>query len=183
MSPRPLALAALIVLAALSRLVPHPPNFAPICAIAVFGAARFVGWRTAVLAPLLASDLAMEVLHRYGQFPVRGLYRSMRAVYSATALVAVLGRSARGSRSPGMIAGTTHAGSLLFFALTNFAVWALGSRYPHTRGGLAACYAAALPFFRNAVLGDFFYATVLFGGWALAESRFPVLRPAPVSAK
>jgi hypothetical protein len=186
MNPRPLALAALIVLAALTRLVPHPPNFAPICAIAVFGAARFVGWRIAVTAPLfalLASDLAMEVLHRYGQFPVRGLYRGMWAVYGATALVAVIGRFARGSHSPGVIAGSTLAGSCLFFALTNFAVWALGTRYPHTGGGLAACYAAALPFFRNAILGDFFYATVLFGGWALVESRFPTLRPSPVAAK
>jgi hypothetical protein len=186
MNPRPFALAALIVLAAMSRLVPHPPNFAPICAIAVFGAARFADRRAAVLAALLAllvSDLAMEVLYRYGQFPHRGLYRGMWAVYGTTALVAVLGRLARGSRSPGVIAGTTLAGSLLFFALTNFAVWALGSRYPHTAGGLAACYAAALPFFRNALAGDAAYATLMFGAWALAERKVPGLRSDPVPAR
>jgi hypothetical protein len=88
----------------------------------------------------------------------------------------------RGTRSPGAIAAATLAGSCLFFALTNLAVLALGSRYPHTAGGLAACYAAAVPFFRTALLGDAFYAAVLFGAWGLAESRFPALRPAPARA-
>jgi hypothetical protein len=165
--------------------VPHPPNFAPITAVAVFGAARFADRRAAVLAPLLAlflSDLAMELLHRYGLALVPGLYRGMWSVYGATALVALLARLVRGTRSPRAIAAATLAGSCLFFALTNLAVWALGSRYPHTAGGRAACYAAALPFFRNALFGDFFYAAVLFGAWALAESRFPALRPAPTNA-
>ncbi|MDB5310790.1 MAG: hypothetical protein JWO38_4992 [Gemmataceae bacterium] len=184
MMPRPLVLAGLILLAALSRLVPHPPNFAPITAMAVFGAIRYADRRAAVLTPLLAlllSDLVREALYRYGLVPEWGLYRGMWAVYGITALIALVGRSARDTRSPAAIAGITLAGSCLFFVISNFAVWAGGSTYPHTTEGLIACYTAAIPFFRNAFLGDAFYATVLFGGWALAESRLPALRPAPVT--
>ena len=185
MNARTLALAGLIALAALTRLLPHPDNVAPITAMAVFGAVRFGSRRAAVLAPLLAlllSDLAKEVLYRNGLSEDWGLYRGMWVVYGTTALIALMGRLARGTRSPAAIAATTLAGSCLFFLLTNFAVWAGGSFYPQTAEGLVACYVAAVPFFRNALLGDGFYAAVLFGAWALAESRFPALRPASASA-
>jgi hypothetical protein len=180
---RPLALAALIGFAVLTRLIPHPPNFAPITAAAVFAGVAYLSRRTAVAVPLLAlllSDLIREVLFRYGLVEEWGLYRGMWVVYGTTALVALLARLAPGTRSPLTIAGVTLAGSCLFFFLTNFAVWAGGTRYPHTPEGLATCYAAALPFFRNSLAGDCFYAAVLFGAWALAEARFPALRPAPV---
>ena len=185
MTIRPLALAVLILLAALFRLLPHPPNFAPITAMAVFGAVRYLDRCAAVLAPLLAlllSDLAREALFRYGLAEQWGLYSGMWTVYGTTALVAVLGRIARGTRSPETIAAVTVGGSCLFFVLTNFACWAEGSFYPHTAEGLAACFAAAIPFFRNALLGDAFYATVLFGAWALAEARVPALCPSVATA-
>jgi hypothetical protein len=184
MSTRTLTLAGLVVLAALTRLLPHPPNFAPITAMAVFAAARLGSRKAALAVPLLAllvSDLAREVLYRYGLAEQWGLYKGMWAVYGTTALIALLGRLARNSRSAAAATGTTLAGSCLFFVLTNFAVWAGGSLYPHTAEGLAACYAAAVPFFRNAVAGDLFYAAVLFGSWALAEARFPALRPVPAT--
>jgi hypothetical protein len=183
---RPLALAGLIVLAALTRLVPHPVNFAPITALALFSAIRYRGRGMALLAPLVAllvSDLAREVLYRYGLANEWGLYRGMWTVYGTTALIAILGRLARGTRSPAVIAGMTLVGSCLFFLLTNFAVWAGGTMYPQTAEGLMACYVAAIPYFGNALLGDAFYATVLFGAWAVAEARVPALRPAPALAK
>ena len=185
MTIRTLALAGLIVLAAMTRLLPHPPNFAPITAMAVFGAIRYGNRRTAVIAPLLAlliSDLIREVLYRQGLAPQWGLYRGMWVVYGTTALIVLMGRLARGTRSPTTIAATTLAGSCVFFVVTNFAVWAGGSLYPHTSEGLSMCYVAAIPFFRNALLGDFTYAVVLFGVWALAEARFKVLRSAPMPA-
>jgi len=182
MKPRTLALAALIVLAALTRLLPHPPNFAPITAMAVFGAIRYRSRWAAVIAPLLAlllSDLVREVLYRNGLSRDWGLYRGMWVVYGTTALLVLLGRLAHGTRSPVAVAAATMGGSCVFFLVTNFAVWAGGSRYPHTAEGLAACYTAAMPFFRNSLLGDATYATILFGAWALAEARFPALRPVP----
>jgi len=182
---RPLVLAAVIGFAVLTRLLPHPPNFAPITAAAVFGGVTFLSRRWAVLVPLAAlllSDLIREVLYQNGLAEQWGLYRGMWTVYGTTALVALAARLARGTCSPLTVAGVTLAGSCLFFAVTNFAYWAEGATYPHTADGLATCYAAALPFFRNSLLGDAFYATVLFGAWAAAEVRFPTLRPALVKA-
>ena len=59
------------------------------------------------------------------------------------------------------------SGSVVFFVSTNLAVWFFGTLYAKTAGGLAACFVAALPFFRNKMLGDLAFATVLFGGYAL----------------
>ena len=185
MKIRPATLTALILLAALSRLLPHPPNFAPITAMAVFGAVRYLDRRAAVLAPLLAllvSDLVREALYRAGLVDQWGLYPGMWSVYGATALVAIFARMARSTRSPIALATVTLGGSCLFFVLTNLAYWAEGSLYPRTAEGLTACFAAAIPFFRNALLGDVFYATALFGAWGLAESRVPALRQSVAAA-
>jgi hypothetical protein len=186
MTKRTLAIAGLIGLAALTRLMPHPWNFAPITAIAVFGAVRFRSRWAAGAAPLLAlllTDLIQEVLFRYGLAPYRGLYGGMWVTYGTTALIALMARFARGSHNPVVIAGTTLAGSCVFYLVTNFAVWAGGGTYPHTAEGLAACYAMALPFFGTAVLGDLFYAGALFGGLALAERYVPAVRErAPAAA-
>src|SRR5437867_1173120 len=146
---RALALTGLIVLAALTRLLPHPPNFAPITAMAIFGAIRFGSRRAALVTPLLAlllSDLAREVLYQNGLAQQWGVYRGMWSVYGTTALIVFMGRLARGTKSPATIAVTTLAGSCTFFLLTNFAVWAGGSLYPQTAEGLAECYMAAIPF-------------------------------------
>src|SRR5512135_1559577 len=149
MTVRPLALAGLVLLAALTRLLPHPPNFAPITALAVFAAARFADRKAALLVPLLAllaSDLAREGLYRHGLAAQWGLYRGMGVVYATTALIALMAGPARGTRSVGVIAATTLAGSCLFFLVTNVAVWAGGLLYAPGVEGLAACYLAAVPF-------------------------------------
>ena len=80
----------------------------------------------------------------------------------------------RGTTNP--IAGATVAGSLLFFTLSNFGVWAFGGLYPHTGGGLAACFIAALPFLGGTLEGDGLYSLVLFGGFALLARNIGVLR-------
>jgi hypothetical protein len=191
MSFRTLALVGLVVLAALTRLLPHPPNFAPITAIAVFGALRFGQLRAAVGVPLLAllvSDLAHEFLYRNGLDRDWGLYKGMGVNYATTALIALMAGFAHGTRSPVKIAATTLAGSCVFFLVTNFGFWVMQPLeppqfyYPMTAAGLAECYVAALPFFRNALLGDMTYAVILFGAWAVAENRIPALRPAPLPA-
>jgi hypothetical protein len=181
MNTRTLALGGLILLAALSRLLPHPPNFAPITAMAVFGGIVYRHRTAAVIAPLLAlllSDLVIEVLYRNGLAPRLGLYRGMWWIYATSALVALLSILARGTRSPVVIAAMTLCGSCVFFLLSNFVFWAETDSYPHTIAGLAACYTAGIPFFRNTVLGDVTYTAILFGVWLLAEARFPILRPA-----
>jgi hypothetical protein len=74
------------------------------------------------------------------------------------------------------IAGAALASSVVFFVVTNFGVWVFGSRYPKTAAGLLACYVAAIPFFQNTLAGDALYTAVLFGGFAVAEKLFPILR-------
>src|SRR5438874_8196532 len=180
MSMRTLALSVFVLAAALTRLLPHPPNFAPITAMAVFGAISFGRWRTALVTPLLAlfaSDLGKEYLYHHGMSAQWGIYRGMWVTYGTTALIALMSRLARGTRRVGVMAGTTLLGSIVFFLVTNFAVWARSTRFPHTFDGLLDCYVIAIPFFRNSLAGDVVYATILFGAWALAERRVPGLRP------
>jgi hypothetical protein len=189
MSKRALWLTGVIVLApilaALARLVPHAPNFAPITAMAVFFGIRFGNRLAAIAAPLVAlllSDAVRQVLYAYGLSPEWGFYRGMEVVYGTTALIALMATLARGTRSTAVIAATTFAGSCLFFLVTNFDFWVRGPLYPRTAEGLATCYAAALPFFRNSLISDFGFAAVLFGAWALAEATIPQLAPAPKKA-
>ncbi len=167
-----------ILVASLTRCLPHLPNFAPMTAMAIFGAAMLADRRLALVTPLVAlfmSDLCIEGLHRLGLMASWGIYPGMWVVYATMLLITLLGFVLRRRQSVGMIAGTTLAGSVIFFIVTNFAVWA-GSEvlYPHTLQGLVACYVAAIPFFGYALAGDAMYATALFGGFALATRYLPV---------
>lgn len=153
----------LILAAAFSRLIPHPMNFAPITAIALFGGMYF-DKRIAPVLPLAALIISDYFL---------GMYAGIIWVYSAFLLVAFLGMTVSRQRSVGMIAGSTLAGSVLFFVVTNFGVWASGSLYPMTMNGFVDCFAAAVPFFRNSLAGDLFYVTVLFGAYELAAKMLP----------
>lgn len=165
--PRFLALASMIVLAAATRLIPHPPNMTPIAAIALFGGATFADRRLAFLMPLAALALSDLVI---------GFSRDSGFVYLSFALIVATGMWLQQRRTAPVILGAVLFSSCLFFALTNFGVWALGAMYPHTLAGLGACYVAAIPFFRNEALGDLFYAALLFGGFALLERAWPALR-------
>jgi hypothetical protein len=157
---RLLVIGGMILAAAASRLIPHPPNFSPITAMALLGGACLVEKRWAFVVPL-AALFASDIL--------LGFHRLIPVVYGSFALIVCLGLWLRTRRTAVPIACAALAGSLLFFTLTNFGVWALGTMYPKTTEGLLACYVAAVPFFGNTVLGDAAYVLVLFGGLALAE--------------
>jgi hypothetical protein len=164
---RLLALFAAILAAAALRLVPHPPNFAPIGAMALFSGAYLPRRPLSFVAPLVAlflSDLAI------------GFYHGMATVYVATALIVLLGWWVAKSRTPLRIGAAAVASSLLFYLITNLGVWAFSGMYPLTPAGLAACYIAAIPFFQNTVAGDLFFTGLLFGGFALLEHSVPALR-------
>ena len=154
----------MIVLAAGSRLLPHPPNFAPVAAIGLFAGAlsgRRVGWLVPFVA-LLASDSVLGFYH-----PVGMLWN-----YLAFATCLLLGSGwLRERRSLGRITVAVLSSSVAFFVLSNFGMWASGY-YPRTTAGLVECYVAALPFFRNTFASDVFYSAVLFGGHALLARLF-----------
>lgn len=167
LKPRFLALISIILLAAASRLIPHPPNVTPLTAVALFGGAYFSDRRLAFLVPLTALFLSDLIL---------GFYHHMEVVYLSFALIVAIGLWLQKHRTVFPIACAALASSVLFFVLTNFGVWAFDALYPKTLEGLMACYVAAIPFFRNTLLGDLSYTVVLFGGFALLERRIPVLR-------
>lgn len=169
LSLQPVAL-ILTVLAALLRLVPHPPNFTSVGSVALFGGARLRGWQ-AYAVPVLAMLITDPILSHMAGFPAYS-WGSL-VVYSCFLINVMLGRLfLRHSSNPGRITGVTLAGSLQFFLITNFFVWVgAGNFYPHTAAGLAACYIAALPFFARTILGDLFYTAVLFGAYALLSRR------------
>jgi len=171
MNARIFTLLTAILAAAALRLVPHPPNFTPIGAMALFSGA-YLGRRGAValVAPLGALFLSDLVL---------GFYRGMPTVYFSVALIVIIGWMALRRVSPLRVGGAAIASSVLFFVLTNFGMWLSSGFYPRTLAGLEACYIAAIPFFQNTVAGDLFYAAVLFGGFALLERTVPALRSQP----
>ena len=178
----PLVLAALIIVAALTRVLPHPPNFSPIAAIALFGGAYFAARAWAVLVPLaglLISDLVLASING-------GLYASwfsgsgIWVIYGCIALTTAMGFGLRGKVTGVRVLGYSLAGSALFFVVTNFAAWLGNPMYPKTAAGLVASYVAGIPFLQSSVLGTLFYAAVLFGGFALLRRQLPVLRPQTV---
>jgi len=171
LKPRYEVLIGMILAAALSRLIPHPPNFAPVGALALFGGAQFADRRLAFLVPLAAMLLSDFCI---------GLYSHMEWVYGSFALITCMGLWLRSHRSGWGIAGASLTASTLFFLITNFGVW-VGSTTTYAKGlgGLVSCYVAAIPFFGNTLLSDALYCLVLFGGLALLEQRFPILRERP----
>lgn len=159
---------AMILLAAVARIAPHPWNFTPVGAMALFGGAMLKDRRAAFLFPLLALFAGDVVI---------GFHKLMPVVYASFLINAAIGFWLREHRSLLRVGGATLFSAVQFFFITNFAVWAIGGTYPKTAAGLAACYVAGIPYFWNTLAGDALYAALLFGGFALAERFVPALRP------
>ncbi len=174
MNKRLLTLSVIVLSAAMARVLPHPPNVTPIAAMALFGGAYLFNRKLAFLLPLSAMFLSDLGLWALGQVPLPG--QQSVWVYAGFSLTVCLGFLLRQHRRVLPIAGATLASAVLFYLVTNFGVWATGALYPRTVAGFAACYTAAIPFFRNMLLGDVWYVALLFGGFALMEKWFPVLR-------
>lgn len=173
---RLLTVTILVLTTALFRLLPHWPNMTPVAALALFGAAQFERRWLGLAAPLAAMLLSDALL---------GFHGSMGAVYLSFGLTWALGLWAlRGRATAGRIAAASVASSVLFFLITNFAVWYGSSFYPQTGAGLLGCYVAGLAFyngqsfFLNALLGDLLFSRLLFGSYYVLQQRYAVLRPA-----
>lgn len=144
-----------IIAAVILRLIPHLPNFAPIAALALFGG-TYLNKKYALLVPLGAM-LVSDYFIGFASFPVTF------SVYFSFFLIGLIGLWLRRHKNLANIIGATLAGSILFFLITNFAVWAATPWYPKNWVGMSQCYILALPFFRNTILGDLFYVSTMFG--------------------
>lgn len=176
-----LTLTTLILAAAISRIVPHMPNFSPMEAITLFAAANFYRTWQAFLIPFAAMWLSSLFIDNviYGSYQ-QGfvwMYPGFHWQYLSYFLIALLGIAVlrRAVTVPRLVLGGLTSG-FIFFAVTNFGVWFRGNLYPQTLDGFIACYVAAIPFYRGTLLGDLFYTTVLFGGFFLLQIKFAGLR-------
>lgn len=151
----------LILIAVLSRLIPHPGNFTPVLAIALFSGFLFENKLKALLIPAAALFLSNAVL---------GFYAVVWWVMAIVILIAAIGFLMKRRHSPGWVFGFSVGGSLIFFLATNFAVWALGNTYPDgpmypfTFAGLMEAYVAGLPFYKYTLASTLIYSGALFGG-------------------
>lgn len=166
-NPRAAVVVAIVCVAAALRLLPHPMNFAPIGALALFGGAYFSSKRAALTVPLL-SLVAGDIF--------TGFHPLIPYVYASFLVSVAIGFWLRDNKSASRIGQATVAGAIQFFLITNFAMWVSSiGNYPKNAAGLAECYIAGLPLFWNTLAGDAFYVALLFGGMRLAEKRFPML--------
>lgn len=183
LNPRFVTLTGVTLTAAAAHALPHPPNFSPLFAMALFGGACFANRAVAFLLPLAAmllGDLALGYLV-YG----RDVFAVMPFVYPCFVLTVLLGMWVRRwHRAPAAIAAAALAASVLFFLISNFGAWVAFPLYPGTLDGLLECYAAGIPFFRDTLISNGLFTLVLFGGLALAERLIVSLRePAPLAAR
>jgi len=149
----------LIGFAVFARWLPHPPNVAPIAAMALLGGA-VLPRRLALSLPLIAMMISDVFI---------GLHSLVILTWGSFVLIALLSSFIlKRRRNPALIALSSVGASSLFFVVTNFGVWLEGMLYPRTWAGLVECYTLALPFFRNTLIGDAAYTGLLFGLFYLA---------------
>lgn len=151
----------MIIVGVSARLLPHPPNMAPITALALFSGVYLP--KKYFFIPLAAMFISDMFIGFYG---ITMLY-----VYGSFALVGLLGWWLRNQKGAFNIFVASIASSVLFYLITNFAVWL----YPHSfyskdLSGLLESYYLAIPFFRNTLLGDLGYTTLFFGSYELAKA-------------
>ncbi|MBT7928725.1 hypothetical protein HN682_02235 [Candidatus Peregrinibacteria bacterium] len=145
----------LIILGVAARFFPHPPNFAPIAAIALFGG-LYLNKKIAFVLPIAAMLVSDLFIGFYS-------WKMMAAVYLSFILMVGIGLLVKRNKKFSTILGGTLLGSLLFFLITNAAVWIFGTMYPHTIAGLITSYTMAIPFFKNTLMGNIFFVGVLIG--------------------
>jgi len=175
---RPVAL-SLTVLGAIARLLPHPPNFAPVGATSLFAGARLPRWQAyliplalmAITDPILASFYGVQPYTKYQLF-----------IYASFLISVWLGRWLRNTESIPRIAAITVLNSIQFFLITNFGSWLWFKTYPLTSAGLASCYVAAIPFFGWTLASDLLYTALLFGLYAWLRRTVAAGERAPVAA-
>lgn len=166
-----LVLCLLIAIGVAGRWAQPEWCFTPTAAVTIFAGFYFSRIALAVLVPLAILVISDLMLPAYDSVAV------MVATYAVMTVPVWFGRLLRGRHSRWSavwrwgVCGLLPA--VLFFFVTNFAVWAFESDYAKTLAGLVQCYLAAVPFFRWMLAGDVVYLAAIFGCWALAHAGLP----------
>ncbi|MBP6531745.1 MAG: hypothetical protein KA285_00600 [Bacteroidia bacterium] len=154
-----LPVAILIVLAAITRFIPHPFNFTAIGAMALFSGANFKDKRLAYLMPIAVMFITDLFL---------GFHFSILPVYACFAFTVFMGTKIASKQNVANVAITSIASSIVFFLVTNLPFWYLDQHlYSMNLQGTILSYSMALPFFTNQILGDLFFNGVLFSVYHL----------------
>lgn len=149
-----------VAFAAALRLLPHPPNVAPIAAMALFGGV-YLNKKYALILPLLALFVSDLFIGFYGA-PM------MSFVYGSFLLTGCIGLFLKNHKKPSAIIAAALFSSVLFYLITNFGVWLTTPLYPKTLSGLLDSYLMAIPFFRNTLLGDLLYTGIFFASYEIS---------------
>lgn len=172
-------IALMIFFVALSRLLPHPPNFTAVGAIAIFGgtffSSRWLAWVIPVLAVWFTDIILNNII--YSAYYDGFVLMSNNLIFTAAALI-IIAFFARGilqKITAGRVAGVSLGASAIFFLISNFGAWASSAIYTKDLAGLLSAYTAGLPFFLNTLAGDLFFCTLMFGSYAIAKRHIPAL--------
>ena len=158
---------SLTAIGAVLRVLPHPPNLAPVGAMSLFAGANLAGWQ-AYLVPLLLMAITDPIIAAMKGFDP--FSRGTVFIYGSFMISVWIGKHLRGSYSAGRIGGAAFLCALQFYLITNFSTWMLGTMYPHTLAGLGACYVAAIPFFTPTLSSDLLYTIGFFAAPHLIEA-------------
>jgi hypothetical protein len=162
-------LSVLIVLGVVGRLLPHPPNFTPMAAIALFAGFIFLKRYIAVIAVVVT--MLLTDYFAFGYLSAEWFAsKSMWVVYLALLFPVVFKNFLQKKLGLFRVASAALASSTVFFIATNFAVWAFSPMYEKTLEGLVLCYTMAIPFFQNTVAGDLIWSGVIFGTYFLLRN-------------
>lgn len=165
----------LIVLAACCRLLPQMPNFSPLAAIGLFGAAYFKKIWQICLIPIAATWLSDLLINNvvYAEYFTSFVwfYPGFYWQYGSYVLISLVGMLMLKKVDIARVTGASLMATALFFLITNFAVW-LGGAYPQNFTGLITCYVAGIPFLKGTLLGNLVYSGILFGTFAWAQRRY-----------
>ena len=173
-------LIGIMFVAALMRLLPHPPNFSPILAIGIFGAAHFTKKWHALFISMLAiwfSDLIINNFIYMNNPEFVWFYNGFLWQYASYLSIILLNIYIfRNKISLLKTFGTAFGSSAIFFLVSNFGVWIGSGIYSKNLIGLVTCYTAGIPFFQNTIISNLLFTTVLFGSYYLIQSQYSSIK-------
>ncbi len=170
----------LILVASLTRILPHPPNVTPLAAMCLFGGSilglniKTIG---VAFSSLFLSDFVINNTFMRSFYPeISGLVwwsDYMYWTYAGFLGLVLMGVLLKNNKSVSRLLIVSIIGSCFFFMITNFGTWIQGFIYPKTLSGLTACLSAGVPFFRNSLLSTVGFSFVIFYSYKFITAKIP----------